>query len=72
MTLPIPPNGFEKATGVIEGRKHCNHCGHEFPVTHEADSQCPACRSTATISKTPTAIPDRIQRPNSRLNKIED
>jgi rRNA maturation endonuclease Nob1 len=49
--LPIPPQGFERATGVVEGRRKCTACSKVYPVTdHASSKQCPFCSSTATVS----------------------
>lgn len=50
MSLPILPTGFERATGVVEGRRQCEACGHTYPVTdHASSKQCPSCNSSKTV-----------------------
>ena len=56
------PKGFERATGVVEGRRHCTACKKDYPVTdHALGEQCPFCGSNQTkplpVGKQPPSGP---------------
>lgn len=50
------PKGFQRATGTVEGRRHCLNpkCGLLYPVVnHDIEQTCPFCghRATAAVRK---------------------
>lgn len=61
MTIQTP-KGFERATGVVEGRRTCPK-GHVYPDrTADADQPCPECSSAdaAKAGAAPDGPPLRL------------